>query len=193
MISQVIETVNIFCKNKEIVMLEESVSVDKVISAIHQLIVEKDYILTSMNIDGIHISDNYDETILKNLGKINSIILDVRTKKELETEMIVEMIQYLERALPAMDILINNLYKSGIEIRWDLFTDFIEGASWLITAIEFITSTVQLSEGNSLLDVLKELNTAVENHDSILMADILMYEIKPYYSIILKQLENINN
>ncbi|WP_206669943.1 hypothetical protein [Paenibacillus luteus] len=188
-----IETVNIFCKNKEIVMLEESVSVDKVISAIHQLIVEKDYILTSMNIDGIHISDNYDETILKNLGKINSIILDVRTKKELETEMIVEMIQYLERALPAMDILINNLYKSGIEIRWDLFTDFIEGASWLITAIEFITSTVQLSEGNSLLDVLKELNTAVENHDSILMADILMYEIKPYYSIILKQLENINN
>ena len=61
--------------------------------------------------------------------------------------------------------------------------DFSEGITWLIEASKLINN----NQGSALLEVekikeyLSEINSGLEKHDFVLVADLFEYEIAPFF------------
>jgi hypothetical protein len=169
-------------------LIQDVSSVELVVSTIDDLVRKSDLILTGMDIDGLQIYDRYEEIIAQNLLNIRMITLEAKSKGELENELMAQLGDYLSRAIPALEELISELYKSVNENTWNTFLDFVEGTSWIIKLLEFIDPSRLPAVVSPLNENLLELNSAVEKQDTILMADILMYEIKPLYEEVLSHL-----
>ena len=111
-------------------------------------------------------------------------------------DILLSTVDYLERAIPEIEILSNEFYKTPSRESWKKLMDLIEGIKWIMDTFAAIDSNEQLKnivnsyeEWNTYAKDIYELNELIiefeeilENSDFVSTADILSYEIIPLFN-----------
>jgi len=112
----------------------------------------------------------------------------LKNATEIWTKTVAMTVDYLERAIPAVEILAGEFYRGAVPETWDRFGDLLNGLQWLLKITEFRPTDGVDAFQNFLLRIkpkISGLEEALKNSDQILLADLLCYDILP----LLKTLE----
>lgn len=169
---------------------------DTMFKEINDIVSGTNLIFSHLIIDGLEVYDDFYDYFLDNIGNIEEVIVVTKTMKEMSEEILLSTIDYLERAIPEIEILSNEFYKTPSRESWKKLMDLIEGIKWIMDTFAAIDSNEQLKnivnsyeEWNIYAKYIYELNELIiefeeilENSDFVSTADILSYEIIPLFN-----------
>ncbi len=178
---------------------------DKLSSYIDDLVNKSNLIFSHLIIDGVEIYQDYYDYFLDNIKNIEEVIVITKTIKEMYREIILSTVDYIERALPQVEILSNEFYKTSSKDSWAKLTDLIDGIKWIMDTFIMIDNNNQLKdlvnsyeEWNlyardiySLRELLAEFEEVLANSDYVSIADILSYELIPLFKEMKDKLEKV--
>ncbi len=103
--------------------------------------------------------------------------MDLENQKK---ELVVSLKEYLERFIPGTQKAVKWLQQGEEQKALEAIVDIAEGLEWISEAIS-LTQELYSSvlETDKINDFLIQLNQALEESDTVLIADILEYEIIP--------------
>ena len=162
-------------------------------------------IFSHLIIDGLEVYNDFYDYFLDNIKNIQEVKVVTRTVKEAFEEILLSTIDYLERAIPEIEVLSNEFYKTPSRESWGKLGDLIEGIKWIMDTFMIIDSDFDLKNiVNSyedwniyakdiyeLSELLKEFEEILENNDFVSTADILSYEIIPLFNNMKEKLEKL--
>lgn len=92
--------------------------------------------------------------------------------------------EYVSKVGAGCQYISNVLRKENYEDAFQSIIDFSEGVEWLVSVEEMMDEQGWIinSRVNEAKEFLIEINTAIENQDFILVADLFEYEIQPIFS-----------
>lgn len=178
--------------DKEYVFENNEHGTNKLIEKINEILDEMDLFLSHLVIDGDNVYSEHVDYILNKIEDVNEITLVVSTVDEFVSNLIVSLNEYTFRGIPEIEKVITEFYQSPSEQSWETLTLLLEGLGWIYQTVKSIDSTNHSISGwekfltsIATLEVeLPNLLEAMENKDSILIADIIQYEILPQFQII---------
>lgn len=177
-------------------LLEKEFSVDnneqgiqQLIDTINETLVEKNVYFSHMVVDGEEVFDDPAEYIFNNIEKVQQIYIKVKTIKQFVNNVMVSLNTYTERAIPEIQRLVDQFYQNPSSESWATLEQLLEGIEWIYQTIKNIdrANKTQYKWGEYLkvaatFEVeLPNLMDAIENKDTILIADIIQYEILPQF------------
>ncbi|AVK82789.1 hypothetical protein C3943_04045 [Lysinibacillus sp. B2A1] len=98
-------------------------------------------------------------------------------------EVVVSFNEYIGKVPNGCVYIEEQLRKDNIKLGLDSIRDFSEGMIWLVDAAELLKqNNINIEFNiNDISSFLKEINEALMNEDMYLVADLFIYEIKPYF------------
>ena len=146
-------------------------------------------------------ADDY-ETLQKKTSDINSLEIELANLKDLVATNLSNALGYLENLIPGFQQA-SGLFRMGNEQEANKFyIQILDGMDWFSEVVNIVMgsqgqgsdSEVILSERqDKLTGLMSQMLEANKNQDWILLADILEYEMAPFYKEwqdILKKLKN---
>ncbi|MEK4027938.1 MULTISPECIES: hypothetical protein [Bacillaceae] len=142
---------------------------------------------------------DFEEVINRiSLGKFEVIL---KTREELICEILNSIYKYLERALPEVQLLADEFYSEISDETWNKVTDLLEGVEWIYQAVQSARSVnvqgVNFVTIDSLLQDLQasfpDLEQGLVTQDSLSIADLIQYEMKPILEELKEQLRSLIN
>lgn len=129
--------------------------------------------------------DQFIEYVQDHLDAIDGMELKVATKKEIEDSSILLIDEYLDRAIPELIPLSKEFYQEQTSETWTRFSQLTEGLQWLIQAQYHLHQAGRwdqtLLESTDLKHILTDLEQAIQTGDTVLIGDLITYEMKPMY------------
>ncbi len=179
--------------------------IPKIFDYINQIINEKNIFLKSMEIDGIEIYDNFYEYFLDKMESINIIEIKIQTLNQLIDDVIYDSWEYIVKAIPLIERLSVSFKKNPTEKSWQELGNLFSGIEWILETYRNIDQYKNLSELVSnyyiwneyvvelekLKQSLPDFFEAINNKDTILIGDILQYEINPLFESISEKLNKL--
>lgn len=192
----------IYVNDKKLEYENSMTAYDRLSCEIDDLVNNPDLVFSHLIIDGVEVYDNFYNYFLDNIKNIEEITVVIKTIKEISKEIIVSTVDYIERAIPELEILSNEFYKTPSKDSWNKLMDLLEGFKWIMDTFTAIDTNSQLKdivnsyeEWNlyakdiySLKELLIKFEEILEDSDLISIADILSYEIKPLFKGIKEKL-----
>jgi len=142
------------------------------------------------------------EILQKNPADINSLEIELANLKDLVATNLSNALGYLEKLIPGFQQA-SDLFRMGNEQEANKFyIQILDGMDWFSEVVNIVMgskgkgseSEAILSERQAnLTDLMSQMLEANKNQDWVLLADILEYEIAPFYKEwqdILKKLKN---
>lgn len=177
-------------------------SVEKIFDYIKQAIDETEYNFSYMIVDGEEINDEFELYLEDNIKFIEEVKVVMLTLKEMVRDNLITIDEYVERGIPIINGLSDKFYREPDVDDWKQISELFEGIGFIFHTLESIDNMENLneivsdyevwneyvSEVKSLDGVLKELNLAIENVDTVLIGDLLSYEIVPVFEKIREKL-----
>lgn len=169
---------------------------DTMFKEINDIVSGTNLIFSHLIIDDLEVYDDFYDYFLDNIKNIEEVIVVTKTIKKMSEEILLSTVDYLERAIPEIEILSNEFYKTPSKESWKKLMDLIEGIKWIMDTFAAIDSNEQLKnivnsyeEWNIYAKDIYELNELIiefeeilENSDFVSTADILSYEIIPLFN-----------
>jgi hypothetical protein len=169
---------------------------DTMFKEINDIVSGTNLIFSHLIIDDLEVYDDFYDYFLDNIKNIEEVIVVTKTIKKMSEEILLSTVDYLERAIPEIEILSNEFYKTPSRESWKKLMDLIEGIKWIMDTFAAIDSNEQLKnivnsyeEWNIYAKDIYELNELIiefeeilENSDFVSTADILSYEIIPLFN-----------
>ncbi|WP_025640808.1 hypothetical protein [Schnuerera ultunensis] len=169
---------------------------DTMFKEINDIVSGTNLIFSHLVIDDLEVYDDFYDYFLDNIKNIEEVIVVTKTIKKMSEEILLSTVDYLERAIPEIEILSNEFYKTPSRESWKKLMDLIEGIKWIMDTFAAIDSNEQLKnivnsyeEWNIYAKDIYELNELIiefeeilENSDFVSTADILSYEIIPLFN-----------
>jgi hypothetical protein len=160
-------------------------SIEEIFAKINEQLNDSDHHFSHLIIDNEEVYENHDAYIFENVEQINQIEVKVKSIKEFVNELLLSIEEYLHRALPEVEILVDEFYQGPKPESWEKFNQLLQGIQWLDQVIITIDQSKftpknwddYLKISASLKAELQNMEEAVENKDMILIADIIQYEI----------------
>ncbi len=179
--------------------------IDEVFEYIEKTIEDSNLILSYLEIDGIEVYSDFEDYFLDNIKTIKEINVITRTEKEMYKEILLSTTDYIERAIPEIEILSNEFYKTPTKETWNRLLQLIDGLNWIINSFSIIDSRQNLRDlvDNyevwniyaqnifSLKDLISELDEIIQIRDLVSLGDILAYEVSPLFNKIKEILEKL--
>ncbi|MGD6940730.1 hypothetical protein ACQCT6_01665 [Cytobacillus gottheilii] len=182
----------LFAMNMEFTFENSEIGTTKLIEKINELIVDSDQFFSHLNIDGIEIYSEHIDYILDNIAEIKEITLKLSTVEEFVSNLLVSLYDYTNGGIPEIKKMVEELYQDPTDQTWETLTLLLEGIGWIYQTVKSIDGIEHNIVGWE--EVLKSIATfdtelpnlmeAMENKDSTLIADIILYEILPQFEII---------
>lgn len=183
----------------------EKSSIDSIFQEINNILSKSNYFFSHLLVDNLEIYEDYYDYFIDNIRNIKEVKVVASTLKELAQSIMISTVDYLNRAIPEIDILSNEFYKFPSEQSWAKFSELLEGIAWIIDSFNAIDANERLNEliasyeewNNyakdiySLNELFKELEEVIENQDTVSVADILSYEINPLFKNMKEKLEGL--
>ncbi|MEM5591541.1 hypothetical protein AAHH67_06835 [Niallia circulans] len=178
---------------KEIITYENSVeNIEVLIQKINEDLEKNKLYFSHLIINGTEVYRDFEYKLTEDIGKIEKIQLVTKTIKEFISDLTVSLNEYCGRAVPIIKQLTEQFYQSPTEESWVLLQDLLEGLNWIYNTIKGICN-MELDEyrenlllvSSHLDNELPNLLEAIENHDFILIGDIISYEILPQFESII--------
>lgn len=150
-------------------------------------------------LDGQEVSSSTPDTLKTSSATVDLLELELAQLKDLLANNLSNAKEYLEKLIPGFQKAAD-LFRMGNEQEANKFyLQIIDGIDWFSQVVLTIINTKQhVLEGQSLEERQKKLNElmgqmleANKNQDWVLMADLLEYEMVPFYEEWQKVLLNI--
>ncbi|SFL89183.1 hypothetical protein SAMN03159341_111120 [Paenibacillus sp. 1_12] len=147
-----------------------------------------------MTVDGAPVKTDFQDYIEDRIKDISQIDIITISQKRLNDNLLVTANEYLTGTIPQLNGLVDSFYKGASEGSWQKFGDLVEGFLYIHKVTEALsTSETDYNTLNGMLEPfvndfnikLVMLLEVAEQRDSLQIADIINYEIKPL-------LENFN-
>ncbi|WP_129597517.1 hypothetical protein [Anaerophilus nitritogenes] len=178
---------------------------DNMFKKINQMIENSKLILSCISIDGYDVYNDFQNYFIDHIKNIKEVKVIAKTENEICTDTLLLTMDYLKNAVPEIEILSNEFYKTPTNTTWNKLADLIEGINWIITSFISIDSHNELKniinnyeEWNlyakdiySLKNIIIEFENILQNNDLVSTADILFYEIIPIFNEMKEKLEKL--
>lgn len=179
--------------------------IDGMLQKIDSILEKSEFFFSHLVVDNVDVYEDYRGYFLDNISYISEVKVVAKTLKELTENIMLTTIDYLNRAIPEIAKLSDEFYKTPTQDSYSMFSDFLEGVTWIIDTTNAIDTNTRIKdivfnyeEWNlyvkdvySLQEQLVQLEEAIRNEDTVSMADILSYEITPLFKSMKKRLENL--
>lgn len=156
----------------------------------------QDLIIETISVNHHRIDGNWDDYIKMSFEQIELIEITHITDDEFTEQVVANLNDYLQQAQPQIEKLSDSFYLSPSPDEWNSLYNLLEGIQYIVTVIQTFTThqknplQIVTLEYEQLLLTLKELTSAIEQQDSVRIADILLYEIKEQFEQLQKELQN---
>ncbi|CQR70441.1 hypothetical protein SOV_39740 [Sporomusa ovata DSM 2662] len=175
-------------------------AVENVFSQVNELVTQAKLNLGSIVIDGTELYGDYDQYIVEHIEDIKTIIINVRTLKELMDDTLVTIQEYLLRAIPEIDKIVDEFYYEVTPNTWDKFAQLLEGLQFITDSLATISENQEWYYNASQFNLIKQnilrqiamLQEAMELQDRVKLSDALLYEIIPSFQALNKEI-NVNS
>ncbi|AXI10445.1 hypothetical protein CUC15_16560 [Oceanobacillus zhaokaii] len=183
--------------NSEQLHIENNESTINIIfKKINELLQQKDIVFSHLIIDGTEVYENHEEYIKEHPNEISEIEIATRNIKEIIWETMESIHEYLQRAIPALTKLVDDSYDNFSSKSWEGINQLAEGMQWMMQFASLTKSASQQpanwvkleSSLKNCENNFQPLLEAVEMQDTILILDILTYEVTPAYEALEKQI-----
>lgn len=169
-------------------------SIDKMFGEILEKISETDLQFSHLVIDGEEVYENYGEYILERLNEVDTVEVVLKTVKELINETLLSTESYIKRAIPEIETIVDEFYQNPSQQTWEKLKQLIEGIQWIAQVILSIDQFEEklanwedyLTNLATLQNELPNLLEALQNQDTVLIGDIIQYEILPIFETLQK-------
>ncbi|QGH34054.1 hypothetical protein GI584_08475 [Gracilibacillus salitolerans] len=171
--------------------------VSPVIQAINELI-GSELIISHLIIDDQTIYSDHELYIENYIKDIKVIDVIAKTRAEFINDTLLTTENYLLNSFVIIDDLTSQFYSNPIDDSWNTFKQLTNGIQWLTDMIFMVDRMVERPNNwEQYVEVyyqlqanIKELADALENHDIVLIADIIHYEIKALFETLMKLITN---
>ena len=163
------------------------------LSHIEKVGVAQGNVVRSIKIDGQESSPDSSEAQRTQISEIATLEVEVSTLAEMINKNIENADAYLIRLIPGIEKSVE-LFRVGNEQEANkFFVKIVDGIDWFSQVLDIILTAKEISpdtvfEGKSiqdrrtsLVDLTQQMVDANKNKDWVLLADLLEYEILPYY------------
>lgn len=169
---------------EEVIQFDTLPTVEVMINKINQLL-DDNYYFSHLIIDDKEVFDDPEQYLQDYLSEIKELEIVAKTAKEFTNDVLLSAEEYIERAKPQIDSLADDFYQNPTSESWHKFTYLLEGIQWINQMIQTIDTAKEKPNNwmnylkiNNTLDLeLKNMEEAIENNDSVLIADLIKYEI----------------
>lgn len=159
-------------------------SVEEVIEKINDLL-GKEYYFSHFDVDGNEISVEPEQYLQRFLGEVEQIEVIAIGAKQFVNDLLVSAENYLAGAIPKVTELAEAFYNNPVGDNWLDLNDLLEGVGWLGMMIETVEASIVRPENwagivqaiSDLQNEFEPLEEALENTDTVLIGDILQYEV----------------
>ncbi|WP_352404934.1 hypothetical protein [Sporanaerobacter acetigenes] len=179
--------------------------IDKLFNEIDSIVLDSKYTFSHLEIDGVEIYDDFYGYFLDNIRNIKEVKVIAKTFKEFSREILNTTAEYLENAIPEIQILSDEFYKSPTEESWRRLADLIEGIKWIMDTFVIVDKSGEIEnivkdyevwnqyakDIYSLRELLDDFEDILENEDLVSIGDILSYEIELLFKEILNKLNKL--
>lgn len=150
-------------------------------------------VVRSIKIDGQESSPDSPEAQKIPLSEIATLEVEISTLSDIINKNVDNADAYLIRLIPGIEKSVE-LFRMGNEQEANkFFINIIDGIDWLSQVLDMILTAKAISPDTvfdgksiqdrqaSLVDLTQQMVDANKNQDWVLLADLLEYEILPYY------------
>jgi hypothetical protein len=174
----------VICLEEVIEIQSNEASPRELVEIIHVKLKESDLYLNYLLIDGVQVYD-YIAYFNESFEGIQLIEVHAHTFEQMNKETLESAQLYLNNVIPAVLIMADDFYKNPTSDTWSNFEQFLEGLEWLNSMMRIQTNAALnrsnnqefINTSNLLHSRIEELQEAVNNSDTILIADIIKHEI----------------
>lgn len=182
--------------NEQSFQFEKQPSAEEVVEKINELLADN-YFFNHIIVDGVVVYDDPEQYLSDEFLKIEKLEVITRTATEFKNDILLTAEEYLKRAEPEMTLLADGFYQNPESEHWTSFADMLDGVQWLnqiITSLDGIAKNPrnwdEYIKLRSILEMqIQALEEAVENGDTVLIADIIQYELIPLYNSLKNQIQ----
>jgi hypothetical protein len=163
------------------------------LSHIEKVGVTQGNVVRSIKIDGQESSPDSSEAQRTQISEIATLEVEISTLADMINKNIENADAYLIRLIPGIEKSVE-LFRMGNEQEANkFFVKIVDGIDWFSQVLDIILTAKEISpdtvfEGKSiqdrrtsLVDLTQQMVDANKNQDWVLLADLLEYEILPYY------------
>ena len=163
------------------------------LSHIEKIGVTQGNVVRSIKIDGQESSPDSSEAQRTQISEIATLEVEISTLADMINKNIENADAYLIRLIPGIEKSVE-LFRMGNEQEANkFFVKIVDGIDWFSQVLDIILTAKEISpdtvfEGKSiqdrrtsLVDLTQQMVDANKNQDWVLLADLLEYEILPYY------------
>lgn len=175
---------------------------DNIFNEINQVISDSNCILYCLDIDGKQIYDDYYEYFFENIAQINEVKAITKTFDDLVMDTIISTKDYLDRAIPEIERLADDYYRTPTQDSWNHLAQLLEALQWIMNSFFTIDKNCNIEkvvksyeawnlyakDVYSLKDLMYEFEEVLNSQDYISIADILAYEIFPLFKQMINKL-----
>lgn len=176
--------------------------INYIFSEIEDIISKSKYTFSHLEVDGYTVYEDFHNYFLDNIRSIEEVKVIAKTFKEFVEEILNTTAGYFENAIPEIEILSDEFYKTPTGESWNKLTDLIEGIKWIMDSFVIVDQSDEIKDIvksyetwnlyakdiYSLRELLEEFEEILENEDLVSTADILSYEIAPLFKEMLNKL-----
>lgn len=174
----------------------EMAAIETVFEQINQLLADSTQRLSCLEVDGVEVFEDYSQYIVSNLSDIQTIVVKVKTLKELMDDTLISIHGYLERAIPEIEKIVDDFYHGVSQDTWNRFAQFMEGLQFIIDALESVSQHQEwyynaaqfVLVKDNLLKQIIILQEALESQDRVRLSDALLYEIIPSFKALMQEI-----
>lgn len=177
-------------------------AVEGVFEQINQLLAESSEHVSCFEIDGVEVYQDYDQYIVANLEDIKTIVIKMKPLKDLLGDAFISIQDYLVRAVPEIENLVNEFYQGVSQNTWNKFDQLLEGLQFIMDALNVVSIHPELCSNatqfcqikDNIVNQISVLQEAMENQDRVSIGDILLYEIIPSFKMLNQEINmNVEN
>lgn len=176
---------------EQIMEFEQIPFTEEVIESINRFLGDQFY-FSHLLVDGKEVLENPEQFLLENIAEVSTLEVIAIPAKEFVNELLLSAEEYTERAIPHIKILFDEFYINPTQKNWIELSEMFEGIQWLLSMIETIDNSIVrpsnwtevITSVAELKEELENLEDALENTDTVLVADMLQYEVLPVFELL---------
>lgn len=185
----------IYIQDEIIEMDNDSAKINEYFETLNRILTEKKLELGYLIIDDQPIYNDFYGYFMAHIEQIRKVEVVVESLKPLVEETISTIEDYLNKAIPLVNIMAEEFYQQPGEKTWIKLMDLFEGIQWIIETVvridgikgldklvtnygvwnEYVQAVAELS------GAITELEAAMVSKDHVLIGDLLIYELIPVF------------
>lgn len=183
-------------KNERFQLENNDIAITTIVEKVDEVIKQDDVVFSHLIVDGVEVYENHEKYIRDQLSDITNVEIATRNTKEMIWETMESLHKYLERAVPALNELVDESFEGFSEKTWQGIGQLADGMQWMIQFRTFTEAATQqplnweeiVKSFQSCEKVFASLLEAVEVQDTVLISDLLAYELTSAYELLEKNI-----